>query len=346
MREVAAAAEVSLKTVSRVVNGESGVSPELTERVGRVLQRLDYRHHVLASSLRRSDRRTASIGLVVTDVANPFSSVLSRAVEDVARSHGAVVLSASSDDDPQREEGLLRTFAGRQVDGFITVPAAGTEPPGSRRPWHGSAPMVLADRPADGFDTVTSANRAGAQEAVEHLLAGGHRRIAYLGDRRRVWTATQRWAGFAAALSAAQLGAADLVRHDLTSEAAAGAALAALLDSPEPPTAVFSAQNLITLGALRTLAHRGQRAQIALVGFDDLPAADLMEPGLTVVAQDVDGIGRAAAELLFDRLAGAQDEPRSVVVPTRLIARGTGEIRPGAAPTGPSRRGSRRTAPA
>jgi LacI family transcriptional regulator len=331
MRDVAAVAGVSLKTVSRVVNRETGVSGELEDRVVAAVELLGYRHNLAASSLRRTDGKTATIGLLLEDVANPYFSSLHRAVEGVARLHGSLTLAASSENDPQRERELLHALASRKVDGLIAVPA-GQDHSGLLHEHRLGTPVVFVDRPdlSGVADSVTVDNRAGADCAVRHLHAHGHRRIAYLGDRRDIWTANQRYLGYREALLASGLTLLpELVQHDIVNMAEAEAAAARLLALDEPPSAFFAAQNLVTIGTLRALKRAGLTRQVAVVGFDDFELADLLEPGITVVSQDINRIGSEAAELLFGRIAGADHPPRHVVTSPTLIPRGSGEIAPG-----------------
>jgi LacI family transcriptional regulator len=176
---------------------------------------------------------------------------------------------------------------------------------------------------------VVSTNDTGAAEGVRHLLAAGHRRIAFLGDRPTIATAAQRYSGYADALREAGLPVDPaLVVEGLRSPSDADGAVTTLLGRPDPPTAVFTAQNLLTAGAVRALRRARVHRDVALVGFDDILLADLLDPGITVVAQDPEAIGRIAAGLLFDRIAGGAGEPQVRFVPTTLIRRGSGEIPP------------------
>jgi LacI family transcriptional regulator len=327
MRDVAALASVSLKTVSRVVNQESGVSPELVRRVLDAVALLGYRHNLTASSLRRTDQKTATIGLLLDDSSNPFSSELLRAIEDVAWERGTLALAGSSDEDPDRQRELLHALVSRRVDGLIAVPASGNQGSLLRERLLGR-PMVLVDRPAPEADSVTVDNRAGAARALRHLVAHGHRRVAFLGDLRSLWTATERHAGYIEGLAAEGITLDPrLVVMDVRGVEPAERAVAGLLAGPEPPTALLTGQNLITIGAIHALQRLGLQQRVALLSFDDFPLADLLVPRVSVVAQDPTAIGRTAAELLFARLDGDRRPPRHVVVPTRLIARGSGELR-------------------
>lgn len=330
MREVAALAKVSIKTVSRVVNGESGVSPKLSRQVLAAAERLSYRHNLTASSLRRSGGRTASIGVVVEDVANPFSAALNRAIEDVAVERGVLVLAGSSDEDPDRERRLVSAFASRRVDGLIIQPSSLDHSYLLMERKAGTA-IVFVDRPPAFFDadSVVTDNAAGVRRGVRHLVAHGHRRIGYLGDMHTIATAAERHRGYLEALADEEIEPDErLVRLDLKGIERAEAAAIELLGQPNPPTALFAGQNLITIGAFRALRQLGLHRRVALIGFDDILLADLLEPGITVVAQDPAAIGRTAAQLLFRRLDGDRSPSEHPIVPSRMITRGSGEIAP------------------
>jgi LacI family transcriptional regulator len=321
---------VSLSTVSRVVNGDARVDGSLADRVRQAVDMLGYRQNVTASSLRRADHLSASIGLVLEDVSNPFFSLLHRGVEEIARERGVLTFAGSSDERPDRERELAGAFAARGVDGLIIAPATGDHGY-LERDRAGGMGVVFVDRPSVSMDAdrVLSDNRGGAQAAVAHLLAHGHRRIAYLGDRPELFTAGERFAGYRDALAGAGIPLDPrLVVHVHSLDAQPGAAVHELLSREDAPTALFSSQNLLTVGALRVLHALGLQHRVALVGFDDLALADLLDPAVTVVAQDPAAVGRRAAELLFSRLDGDAGPPAEVIVPAPLVVRGSGEIGP------------------
>jgi LacI family transcriptional regulator len=326
MKDVATLAGVSLSTVSRVVNGDPG-RPHLAKRVQDAVDLLGYERDLTASNLRRSDRASDSIGLLVTDVGNPFFAAVLRGVEDVARRHASVTVVASSDEDPRRERELASTLTARRVDGLILVPTG--EDNSYLRDRNTAVPLVFIDRPPRYLDadTVLSDNAGGTRTAVEHLLRHGHTRVAFLGDRHQLYTATERLRGYREALIDHGLSIDPrLIRLDLDTAEASRSATHDLLDLPEPPTALLAGQNLITIGAARALRSRQRQHQTALVGFDDVPLADLLEPGITVVAQKPVELGSQAAELLFGRINGYLGASRLVTVPTELIPRGSGEL--------------------
>jgi LacI family transcriptional regulator len=335
MKDVASLAGVSLATVSRVVNGNEDVRPDIAARVRDAVGVLGYRRDLTASTLRRSDRQSATIGLIIEDVANPFFSAVHRGVEDVARTHAVLTFAGSSDEDPQRERELAEAFGARGVDGLILVPCSSDQGYLLRERESGTA-LVFADRPPRFIDAdaVVTDNLGGARAAVEHLLRAGHRRIAFLGDRPAVFTAQERRRGYLEGLSAAGI-APDgaLERTGLVDSDAAAVAAASLLDVDDPPTALFTSQNLITIGAIHTLRERGLEHAVGLVGFDDVMMGDMVEPGISVVRQDPIALGRRAAELLFSRLHGFDGPARLVTLTTELIVRGSGELAPAGVPS-------------
>jgi LacI family transcriptional regulator, galactose operon repressor len=330
MVDVAALAGVGLKTVSRVVNSERGVSPELESRVRQAIEQLNYRRDANAATLRRLGRKTQTIGLVLEDVSNPFSSALHRGVEDAARRRGVLVFAGSCDEDADRERELIGTFRERRVDGIIVVPASHDHGYLYEERRAGTA-LVFVDRRASHLDadSVVSDNRGGATLAVGHLLERGHRRIAFLGDLLTISTAEERRRGYIYALESAGVPVDDrLIRVDLRDAGAAARAVDEMLALPEPPTAFFAGQNLLTIGGVRALRRAGREREVALIGFDDVPLADMLDPAISVVAQDPQALGAAAAEQLFRRLDGDTAPAVHQVVPVTLIARGSGEIAP------------------
>jgi LacI family transcriptional regulator len=325
MNDVARLAGVSLKTVSRVVNGEAGVHPTTAQRVLAAIDQLGFRRNLGARNLRRGSS-TGTIGVLTEDVANPFYSMLTRAVEEVARQYGRQVLTGSSDEDPERERELALEFCARRVDGLLVVPA------GLRHGYlvpeiHAGMPVVFLDRPAGDIvaDTVLVDNLGGTVEAVRHLAAHGHRRIAFLGDAPNIFTASERLRGFREGCARAEVRFdEELVCMGPHDERGISDALRRVLQRPNPATAVITGNNRITVLVVRALATWTDRP--ALVAFDDFELADLLDPPVTVIAHDTSAIGKAAAELLFSRLSGDNSPPHRVILPVRLIARGSGEV--------------------
>jgi LacI family transcriptional regulator len=224
----------------------------------------------------------------------------------------------------------VSAFLRRRVDGLILTAVSKSQGyllPEQER----GTPIVFIDREPVGIDAdaIVSTNAEGAALATRHLLELGHRRIAFLGDRHDIRTASERRRGFLEELGRAGIPTGDAwVIEDLHDERAAHAAVTDLFAGEHNPTAIFSAQNLITMGAIRGLRDRSLQSRVALVGFDDVELGDLLDPGVTVIAQDPDRIGRLAAERIFARLDGADLAAERIVVPTTLIERGSGEIPP------------------
>jgi LacI family transcriptional regulator len=330
MRDVAALAGVGVMTVSRVVNGRDGVSDQRAARVWRAIEQLDYRHNVTARHLRLTGQSTATVGVLLDDVANPFAGELLRAVEDVVGQHDSLVLCASSDGDADRERALLSAFCERRVDGLIIMPCAPDYRyllPEVRR----GIQLAFVDRPAPmvAADTVISDNGAGGRRAVSHLIDQGHTRIGFLGGVSEVYTAGERYQGYLEALRLRGIEPDQrLVRRDLRTEQEAVQAAADLLRGPDGPTALFTSQNTLTAGTRLALQSVGAQRRIAQVGFDDVPFGSLVEPGITVIAQDPPALGTLAAQMLIRRIRDPDRAPETVQVPVSLLVRGSGEISP------------------
>ncbi|HEY3534861.1 MAG TPA: LacI family DNA-binding transcriptional regulator [Pedococcus sp.] len=317
MVDVAREAEVSLKTVSRVVNGEAGVSAQTAKRVNRAIARLGFQRNASASGLRRGT--SASIGLVVEDLANPFYSQLAAAVEREARAERHLMMSTSAEGDPVREAELVAALLARQVDGLVVVPAARGDVGEAHRTW--GTPLVYVDRPGSqaGADSVLSDNAGGIRSAVEHLAARGHRRIGFLGDDPAYWTAGERELAFRATHRALGLPGEPRVSMGPQTVESVDRALAGWTSGPDAVTALVTGNNRVTVAALRAVRRRS--LCVSLVGYDDFELADLLEPAVTVVHQDPAAMGRQAAHQLFARIRGDTGPPRTLTLPTRLLVR-------------------------
>ena len=255
MADVAQRAGVSLKTVSRVINAEAGVTPATAARVTEAIAQLGFERNDLARSLRQGGV-SATLGLIIEDVANPFYSAVAQAVEAAARDRGFLLITASAREDAERERELVGALLRRRVDALLVVPAGP-----DHRYISTATHTVFLDRPARGIeaDTVLLDNRGGARRAVEHLIAHGHTRIACVADAAELYTASERLAGYVEALSAAGLEEdASLVVSGNHDAGAAQAAVEHLLGLPDKrrPTAIFAANNRNTVGALHALAER------------------------------------------------------------------------------------------
>jgi LacI family transcriptional regulator len=251
-------------------------------------------------------------------------------VEDAARERGVLVFAGSCDEDPDRERELIGTFRERRVDGIVVVPASHDHGYLYEERRAGTA-LVFVDRPASHLDadTVISDNVGGARQAVRHLLEHGHRRIGFLGDLLSIATAADRLRGYTEALESAGIGITrKLMRTELRDPIAAAAAVEEMLALASPPTALFTSQNLLTIGGVRALHAARREHEIALIGFDDISLADMLDPAVSVIAQDPQALGRTAADQLFRRLDGDTGPAVNLVLPVELLARGSGEIPP------------------
>lgn len=323
MEDVAARAGVSLKTVSRVVNGEPRVARETAAQVLAAVRELGFRSNTAAAAL-AGGRRLPGVGLIIENVADPFYARLAAGVEQVAREQGCAVLISSSEEDAALEREIVLSLIARSVDGLIVVPAAG-EHDYLAEEMAAGLPVVFADRPPQGVaaDCVLTDNVTGACEGAASLLAAGCRRLAFIGNDASVYTSAARLEGFRLAHEDAGLAVDDsLVVLGPADTAAAEAATSRLLRLPDPPDGIFAQNNLLSIGAWRALAAHGPRGSgVRLIGFDDFPLADVLEPPVSVVAQDPVALGREAATLLFARRDEPGRPPRTTVLPARVILR-------------------------
>jgi LacI family transcriptional regulator len=328
MRDVATSAAVSVKTVSRVVNGEPGVSTATAARVDAAIARLGFTRNDIARSLRSG--RAGALGLVIEDVANPFYSAIARAVEDAAHARGHILITGSCEEDPTRERQLVLRLLRRLVDALLMVPAS-TDHRYLLPELGADVPIVFLDRPPRDVDTDTVLldNVGGARAGVEHLLRQGHERVAFVGDSPELFTAAERLAGYRAALADADVELRqELVQTGSHDAEHAEATVRALLELPveRRPTALFTTNNRNTIGALRAL--RDAPRPLALVGFDDFELADMLATPVTVVRHAPEEMGRIGAELAYARLDDHVPQTQHSTIPCELVIRGSGEVAP------------------
>ncbi|KLU60678.1 catabolite control protein A [Peptococcaceae bacterium CEB3] len=322
IKDVAEAANVSLKTVSRVINKNEKVRAETRDRVLLAAKALGYQPNAIARSLR--SKKTYTIGVLIADITNGFFSAMVRGIEEVAVARDYSVIIADTNEMLKKERRYSRIFAEKQVEGLIVVPALG-----SQKYLENLAkrfPIVFLDRCGEGINTsvVKVENERGAYELTKHLLEHGYREVAYVGDSESLSTAQGRFAGFARALkeSGVHLSPAFIKAGNRTVQDAYSAAQELLRCLPRPQ-AVFAGNNLMVQGTLRALSRAGLEVprDLALVGFDDFEMADTLRPRLTVVSQPVYEMGRQAANILFGQMENASRERQEVVFPVELIIR-------------------------
>jgi len=329
VHDVAAEAGVSIKTVSRVVNAEANVSAEVRSRVLAAVDTLHYVPNSVARSLKVGLGDT--VGIVIDSIADPFFAALTSAAEAMALEAGLNVVFGSTGYDAGRERRHVERMAMQQVRGVILAPVQGDHSYLTR--YRQSVPVVLVDRALelDDYDTVLVDDYGATREAVAHLLRHGHRRVGFVGADPRFATMAERLRGYRDGLAAAGLPHDPaLVPQYPADEAGAGSATALLLRERPDVTALVAANTRASLGVVHTL-HTARRTDVALVGFGDFPLAATLEPGITCVDQDPRLIGEVATGHLLARL-GLGDRPATarsgerVVLPTRLVERGSGEI--------------------
>jgi LacI family transcriptional regulator, galactose operon repressor len=322
--DVANAAGVSLRTASRVLNDDPRVASVTRQRVQEAMLSLRFQPDAMARSLRAGT--DTAIGFVVESISDPFFADVIDAVELEMSRHGRSVLVASTRRDADRERDVVERMLQRRIAGLLLSPT------GEGHSWLDTrrAPVVLVDRPAPGLsaDVVEIDDYRASFEAVAHLIAHGHQRIAYVGDTPTIATSAARLRGYRDAMAQHRVEVdEDLVSCDSATGRAAAHTVSVLIGASRPPTAILSATTRASLGVVPAL-HSARRTDIALVAFGDFPMADTLRPAITVVDHPGHEIGRVAAVRLLARLAQPELPVEHIQVPARIIERGSGELAP------------------
>ncbi len=325
LRDVAIRAQVSVSTVSRVINNEPRVKKKTREKVEAAILELSYLPNRVAQRLRSINARNKLIGLVLPDIQNPFYVDVVRGVEECAYEHNFAVMIGNFAQSERKEKMYLDVLQSESVDGLIVAPSHGRDQHIARVMENGYS-VVCIDRGLIGMDVdiVKVNNEAGAFGAIEYLIGLGHTRIAHITGHPEIPTTAERVAGYDRAMAKHNLDIdPDLIMNSNSDYASGAALMRDLLDLPHPPTAVFTANNLLTLGALKSIHERELDipADISIVGFDDMYWSMSLNPPLTAVRQSGYDIGKKAAELLLKRLAVPHRPTVSLVLDTELIVR-------------------------
>ena len=329
IHQVAERAGVSTATVSRVLASTEGVSQELTDRVHEAVAALEYRPNRAARNLRK--RVVQVVGLVISDIQNPFFTSVVRGIEKVLEEHGYTLLLSNTDEDPKREMLHLATLRAEGVAGIILAPAK-SDSEELRRFIRNGPPLVVIDRSVAKMqvDTVKVNNEVGAFNAISHLITLGHRLIALISGPDQITTAFERKVGYLHALERAGIPIEDdYIEVSDFRQKGGYAATTRLLDLAQPPTAILTANNLMALGALQAIHDRGLKIpqDIAIVGFDDMPWAASLQPPLTAVAQPTYELGIMAAQLLLARIHDPDRAVHQVILDTNLVVRASSDGR-------------------
>jgi LacI family transcriptional regulator len=325
VRDVARLAGVSAMTVSRAINNRPGVSAETRLKIEKAVAELNYAPSKVASSLNSS--KTELIGMIVPDVSNPFFGPIVRGAETTARKAGFRLLLCNSESDLRLERDYITDLVAHRVEGLIIAPVGDGSEAHLRRLVEGNFPIVLIDRSIAGLevDGVSLDNADGAQRMMAHLVAVGHRRIAFVNDTDDVSTGRDRLRGVKAGLAAAGIGFSDdLIFHTSTDQIGGYRATQQILGLEERPTAIFTVNNMTAMGAMQALRQANLKVpeDVALVCFDDVPHLAVISPFLTVIDQPAETMARVASQLLLERIAGnAGKHARSVTFQGNLIVR-------------------------
>ena len=324
IKDVAQAANVSIATVSRILNGQSGVSDELVDQVQDAVRKLNYRPNAAARALKVQKSR--SIGLIIPDIENPFFPALVRGVEDAAQVHGYALTLCNTDGKAEEEKRYIKFLLNKQVDGILFVGNSRCFVDDDPELLAGDVPIVLLDRRIEGvpFSTVMIDNSAGAYMAAEHLLQQGRRRIAMVGGRADSPTNLERVEGYRQALQAYGVSyqPALVTNNEFTFE---GGYIGAefLLSSGEAFDAVFAANDMMAVGVIECLLKHGRRVpeDVAVIGFDDIRMASWYKPSLTTIHQPVYEMGRMAVEMLLSHMQKPALTAQNVMLQPELIVR-------------------------
>jgi LacI family transcriptional regulator len=324
IRDVAKLAGVAPITASRVISNSGYASDEVRQRVNQAAEQLGYVPNVLARSLR--SKRTRTLALVLTDITNPFWTTVARGVEDAASEEGYHVIFCNTDESASKQESYLEALIQKQVDGILLVPARSKESP-IKLLHQQNVQVVLLDRHLSNMeaDVVRCDSSGGAYQLVQLLLKLGHRRIAILSGPSGVSSADDRVAGYQRALQEAGLKTEDqlIIYGDFSLESGYQMTHDLLAMTPRP-TALFASNNFIAIGALKALHDAGLVVpeDMSVVGFDDLPAAIVVEPFLTVAFQPAYEMGQRATKRLLECLNGqVSDGVQEIVLPVSIIER-------------------------
>jgi len=322
MTDVARLAGVGTMTVSRVLSGTVPVSAETTRRVQSAIDQLQYRPNELARAFR--GQRSRTIGLIIPYLYDPFFANCAHAVTTVAKEHGYSVIITTSNEDPATEYAEAEQMLQRHVDGLVAIPAPNRESRISRALF-GKTPVVIFDRPVSdpALDVVLVQNSAGARHMVEHLIEHGHKRIAFMGLSRNLFTINARFLGYRRAMHDA--GFEEDTFFGCSSQADTLQVLQQKLQSANGPTAIFTSNTLATRYVLGALVQLGVKMpnDVAFAGFDDFDMAECTSPSLTVVRQPAQEMGRVATSLLFDRIARGEmpKTGNKIVLPVEIVLR-------------------------
>ncbi len=323
INDVAKHAGVSSITVSRVINNSSYVSEATRKKVDDAIAELGYVPNKLASGLR--SKRSDTLALVITDITNPFFTLIARGVEDVASAAGYTVFFCNTDESEEKEINYSNILVQQQVDGVLLVPAC-SSPKSVRFLDKNKIPVVLIDRsvPEIQKDIVRCNSEEGAYNLVKLMTELGHKNIVMISGPKGVSTSDDRVAGYYRAMKDAGLDSFNKVLYGSFTQASGYDLTNQALTLDPSPTALFGANNFLSIGILKALRDSGKNVpdDIAVVGFDDLPVTMVVNPFLTVAAQPAYEMGKKATELLVDRLSGKSAEGnREIILSTEIIKR-------------------------
>jgi len=332
IKDVAKRANVSITTVSHIINQTRYVSDELTERVNKAMEELDYHPNSLARGLRSG--KTKTIGLVIPDISNQFFAEISRKIEDKGFEHGYSVILCNTDDNPQKEKTYIDVLIAKKVEGIIFISTV-VESNNLQKTLEFNIPIIVVDRDIKDInsDIVLVDNNVGGYEATRYLIQLGHRRIACIEGPSPITPSSQRVGGYRKALQEARIPVDEdlIIAGDFRYESG-NKAMRYLLNLSQPPTAVFACNDMMALGAIQAVNDHGLRIpdDISVIGFDNIPFSQTVYPTLTTMAQPIYEMAGLAVDLLIDRIKlqrqrnrGEVQKPgfKRIILETKLVKR-------------------------
>ena len=325
LKAVAEHSKVSIATVSRVINNDPKVSKDTMLKVQASIAALEYKPNRVAQRLRSTSKKTKLLGLVIPDIQNPFFVDVVRGVEDYAYQNNFAVMIGNFGQDEKKEKLYLDILQSENIDGLIVAPIHGKDK-GVENLVKKNIPVVCIDRGLTDIDVdvVKVDNEQGAFNAIDHLLSIGHKRIAYISGNFKIPTYIERLAGYKRALNDYGIPFDESLIFARDTDYKSGFEIASkILELKERPTAIFSGNNLLTLGALEAIHAKGIKIpeEISIIGFDDMPWSISLNPPLSAVRQPGFDMGRKAAEMLYERILNPNSIKEKVILKTELMLR-------------------------
>lgn len=322
--DIAKKADVSISTVSRVINGSTMISKKTTRKIQKIIEETNYVPNEMARGLLKNTSKT--IALIIPDILNPYFIELIQSVEDVVSSYGYSLTLCNSNLNHEKEKQFIQQMAEKRADGILIISTFVQDPEMILR-LRSKMGIVAVQTEIEGVDCVDTTDDLGIMESIQHLVGLGHTKIGFIGTGLEVSATRNRYEAYKNALKANKIDFNDkyIVECDVKGNAAY-IVTKKLLELPDPPTAIQTINDNFALGAFLAIAENGLKVpdDISVVGFDDIMMAKVSNPPLTTVSQPIYAMGQEAAELLIQNITqGPREVKKKIVLPTKLVIRGS-----------------------